>query len=70
MTIDELCALVEARAHSLGHRLDSWEDSGAGDTFSRSARCTICGRVVYVRIEGDLLGAAGGAYSEVCSPRE
>jgi hypothetical protein len=67
MTVDELCALVEARAHSLGHRLDPWQDPGQGGTASRSTKCAICGRAAYVRVERGLLGAAGSAYSEACS---
>jgi hypothetical protein len=65
--IDELCALVEDRARSLGHRLDQWQDAGEGMTTSRRTMCTVCGRVAYVRIEGGLLGAAGPACSEDCS---
>jgi hypothetical protein len=67
MTVDELCALVEARARSLGHRLEPWQDPGEEVTASRSTKCVICGRAAYVRIERGLLGAAGPAYSEVCS---
>jgi hypothetical protein len=67
MTIDELCALVEARAHSLGHDLEPWQDPDQGGNASRSTTCAICGRAAYVRIEQGLLGAAGPAYSEACS---
>lgn len=67
MTIDELCTLVEARACSLGHRLEPWQDPGQGGTASRATKCAICGRAAYVRIERGMLGAAGPAYSEACS---
>jgi hypothetical protein len=68
-TIDDLCALVEARARSLGHRLEPWQDPDEGATAARLTRCTICGRVAYVRIERGMLGAAGAAYVEACSTR-
>lgn len=70
MTVEELCALVEERARSLGHRLEPWEDTGEGVTASRRTSCAICGRVAYVRIEGGLLGAAGAASVEACSAPE
>lgn len=69
MSIDELCALVEARAHSLGHRLEPWQDAGQAGNSARSTKCAVCGRAAYVRIERGLLGAAGPAYSEPCSTR-
>jgi hypothetical protein len=70
MTVDELCALVEERARSLGHRLEPWQDTGDMVTASRRSRCTICGRAVYVRVEGGLLGTAGAANVEACSAPE
>jgi hypothetical protein len=69
-SVDELCTLVEKRARSLGHRLGPWQERVDKVTASRHATCTICGRVVYVRIEGGLLGAAGAAAVEECSTRE
>jgi hypothetical protein len=69
MTLDELCALVETRASSLGHRLEPWDDSGEEPALARVTSCTICGRAAYARIERGLVGAAGAAYSQPCGRR-
>jgi hypothetical protein len=68
--ITRLCALAEERARSLGHTLGPWKDPDQTTTASRHARCSVCGRVVYVRVEDGLLGVAGEAWSERCAPAE
>jgi hypothetical protein len=67
--IARLCALAEERAQSLGHTLGPWKDPSQ-TTAARHATCSVCGRVVYVRIEDGLLGVAGEAWSERCAPAE
>ena len=67
MAVDELCALVEERTRLLGHRLEEWQIVDDGGAIARRARCSICGRVAYVRSERGLLGAAGPAYAEPCA---
>jgi hypothetical protein len=68
--ITRLCALAEERAQSLGHSLGPWTDPDRTTTESRHATCSVCGRVVYVRVEHGLLGVAGDAWSERCGPAE
>jgi hypothetical protein len=68
LVIDDLCAAGERRAQAFGHRLGRWEENGDLMAVARSARCTICGRVVYVRVEGDIGGAAGDALHQRCRP--
>lgn len=64
--IEGACAVAEERARGLGHPLGPWCDESDGSAVARRAACTICGAVVYVRVEDGLAGAAGGACSEPC----
>jgi hypothetical protein len=64
--IMRLCELAEERAQSLGHSLGPWTDPDQTKTESRHATCSVCGRVVYVRVEDGLRGVAGEAWSERC----
>jgi hypothetical protein len=69
MEIEDLCAAAEKRARGLGHRLGAWEDRSERSVTARQATCATCAAVAYVRIEGGLLGAAGGACTAPCAGR-
>jgi hypothetical protein len=57
-----LCRLATVKTGRLRHVLGNWESVLDG----RRAACRRCGRVVFVRTEGNLGGAAGPALSEPC----
>jgi hypothetical protein len=57
-----LCDLATVKARRLGHVLGDWQSVLDG----RRAACRRCGRVVFVRTEGNLGGAAGPALTEPC----
>ena len=67
--IEAACAAAEERARRLGHALGPWSDESDESAVARRATCTICGAVVYVRVEDGLAGAAGKACSEPCPGR-
>ena len=51
------------KTSALGHVLGPWENDGE---VACRAVCTKCGRAVYARAEGSLVGIAGRACSERC----
>jgi hypothetical protein len=62
----ELCAVAEAKTSRQGHELEPWAVADAEGAPARRAACTRCGRKVYVRVEGGLVGMAGSALGEPC----
>jgi hypothetical protein len=64
--LDDLCASAEDAAQARGHELGPWSAPPDETSIARAARCTRCGRGVYVRSEPPLVGAAGPALSERC----
>jgi hypothetical protein len=57
-----LCRIATVNARRLRHVLGDWESVLDG----RRGVCRRCGRVVFVRAEGDLGGATGPALTEPC----
>ncbi|MCW2963485.1 MAG: hypothetical protein JWO17_737 [Actinomycetia bacterium] len=57
-----LCRLADVKARRLRHVLGDWQPVLDG----RRAACRRCGRLVFVRTEGNLGGAAGPALTEPC----
>ena len=66
MTLYDLSTATVERAKNLGHRLGAWEELSEEGATARRTVCEACGRVAYVRIEGGLFGAAGGACTDRC----
>ena len=62
----ELCAQAETRATARGHVLTSWRAPVGEEAIARAADCSRCGRGIYVRAEGDLMGLSGRALTEPC----
>jgi hypothetical protein len=60
--LDALCRLATGKAARLRHVLGDWQSGLDG----RRAACRRCGRVVFIRAEGNLGGAAGPALTEPC----
>jgi len=58
-------ASAERRAERLGHVVGPWV-AVDGEPSARTARCTICGAVAYLRSEGGLVGVAGALCTEAC----
>jgi hypothetical protein len=63
---DDLCALAADRARARGHELGPWTPMPGEEAIARTASCTRCGRVAYVRFESALVGAAGPALTDSC----
>jgi len=61
--LGRLCRTAESRTSALGHLLGPWQ---AEEDVARSATCSKCGRGVYARAEGKLVGIAGRACGEPC----
>jgi hypothetical protein len=62
----ELCAAVASRARALGHHLDPWESPPGEERIARRTVCRVCGRTLYARVEGELMGVAGRASHDPC----
>jgi hypothetical protein len=56
---------AEHRAAKLGHDVGPWV-AVEGEPAARTARCTACGAVAYLRTEGGLVGVAGALCSVPC----
>jgi hypothetical protein len=65
--IEALCQMASHTARSRGHDIDGWKWLDEPDGVAATATCRRCGRVVHVRAEGALKGAAGGALAEDCA---
>ena len=65
--LDDVCAMAADAARRQGHNLGAWEAPPGEEAVARTAACQRCGRVVYVRSESGLAGAAGDALTEPCS---
>jgi hypothetical protein len=59
----QLCRTAEQTTLALGHILGPWT---IVEDIARRAVCTKCGRAVYARAEGKLVGIAGRACGERC----
>jgi len=62
-----LCASIAERARGLGHDLAPWEAPPGEEGVAQRTLCRRCGRTVYARVEGDLMGVSGAAAREPCS---
>jgi hypothetical protein len=67
VALDALCQSAEDTALAGGHDLGEWQAPQGEEGVARSAVCSRCGRVAYVRAEPSLAGATGPALTEPCA---
>jgi hypothetical protein len=65
--LDDVCAMAADAARGQGHELGAWQAPAGEEAVARTTACLRCGRVVYVRSESGLAGAAGEALTEACT---